>query len=225
MLPSALLHSPIVHDSGLLLLALLLGGLVGLDRELSEHPAGLRTHMLVCMGSALITVVSIAAAGSGGRIAAQIVSGIGFLGAGTILREANGSIVRGLTTAASLWVVAGIGIAVGYGGLYAELAAVATVLVLITLTILTRLELVIGRLRKRQPLTFIVAGDRTTPRIKAVLSNLHDLGVRTADLRLDRVEGAQVVHLNVWLPSARVRDQIKPLLLADPDIVNVDWSP
>jgi putative Mg2+ transporter-C (MgtC) family protein len=109
-----------------LALALLLGGLVGIERERSERPAGLRTHMLVCVGSALITLVSIGVAtvpGDRTRIAAQIVSGIGFLGAGTIFR-AGGS-VRGLTTAAGLWVVAGIGMAVAAGGMLLPVAAVA----------------------------------------------------------------------------------------------------
>lgn len=100
-----------------LLAAFLAGGLVGWQRELAEKPAGLRTHILVCVGSALITVISIFAFGKMGsdpaRITAQIVSGIGFLGAGTIFRY--GFSITGLTTAASLWAVSGIGIALGSG--------------------------------------------------------------------------------------------------------------
>src|SRR5207248_10519029 len=95
-----------------LFLAALLGALIGFERERHDRPAGLRTHILVCMGAALITQVSRHLGGvrfDESRIAAQIVSGIGFLGAGTIFR--TGSVVRGLTTAASLWVVAGIGMA------------------------------------------------------------------------------------------------------------------
>src|SRR5437867_3983926 len=100
-----------------LLLAMLMGGLVGMEREQRDRPAGLRTHLIVCAGSALITLVSSRFGGDRfdpGRIAAQIVSGIGFLGAGTIFR--SGSVVRGLTTAAGLWVVAGIGMAIAAGG-------------------------------------------------------------------------------------------------------------
>lgn len=99
-----------------LLLAFLAGGLVGLERERQERPAGLRTHMLVCGGSLLFTVISlnIGDRGDHTRIAAQIVSGIGFLGAGTIFR--SGSSVRGLTTAAGLWTVAAIGMGIGAGG-------------------------------------------------------------------------------------------------------------
>ncbi|HET9440753.1 MAG TPA: MgtC/SapB family protein, partial [Longimicrobiales bacterium] len=98
-----------------LLLAAALGGMIGLEREHSGKPAGFRTNMLICLGAALITEVSFnvahTASGDPGRIAAQIVSGIGFLGAGTILHS-RGS-VYGLTTAATLWVVAAIGMAVG----------------------------------------------------------------------------------------------------------------
>jgi putative Mg2+ transporter-C (MgtC) family protein len=127
-----------------LLVSALLGGLVGYERERANRPAGLRTHILVCLGSTLIMMVSVdmfrmyrgATPVDPGRIAAQVVSGIGFLGAGTILRE--GPTIRGLTTAASLWVVAGVGLAVG-AGLYG--AAVATVLIiLITLETLQKVE-------------------------------------------------------------------------------------
>jgi putative Mg2+ transporter-C (MgtC) family protein len=94
-----------------------LGGMIGLERETHGRPAGLRTHTLVCLGSTLFTFCSYAIAQPGndpGRITAQIVTGIGFLCAGTIIHE--GSIVRGLTSAASIWTAAAIGVAVGIGG-------------------------------------------------------------------------------------------------------------
>ena len=100
-----------------LLVAALCGALIGWEREQVQRPAGLRTYMLVCFGSALFTLLSITAfATTGstidpGRIAAQVVVGIGFLGAGTVFREGN--TVRGLTTAAGLWAMAAIGMAVG----------------------------------------------------------------------------------------------------------------
>jgi putative Mg2+ transporter-C (MgtC) family protein len=107
-------------DSGYalrLLVAAILGALVGLEREIHDHPAGMRTHLLVSLGSGGFTVLSIAAFPAPGadpaRIAAQIVSGIGFLGAGAILKE--GVTIRGLTTAASLWAVAAVGMAAGAG--------------------------------------------------------------------------------------------------------------
>lgn len=107
-----------------LILAAGLAAIVGYQRERAEKPAGLRTHILVAVGAALFTVVSVSGFGPGGdpaRLAAQIVTGIGFLGAGTILR-ANGH-VRGLTTAASIWAVASIGVAVGVGMYLMSLAA------------------------------------------------------------------------------------------------------
>jgi putative Mg2+ transporter-C (MgtC) family protein len=123
-----------------LLLAAALGGLIGLEREHSGKPAGFRTNLLICLGAALITEVSfnvaLTASGDPGRIAAQIVSGIGFLGAGTIL-HARGS-VYGLTTAATLWVVAAIGMAVGARA-YAA-AVIATGLVMLALMLLGRVE-------------------------------------------------------------------------------------
>lgn len=131
---------------GRLLLSLVLGSAVGLERELSGKPAGLRTNMLICVGAALLTEISVFVASQvvphelirsdPARIAAQIVSGIGFLGAGTIL-VMRGNVV-GLTTAATIWVVAAIGMSVGLGAYV--VAVGATVLVVLTLFVLGRIE-------------------------------------------------------------------------------------
>ena len=122
-----------------LIIAAFLGGLIGLERQTGQRPAGLRTNMLVAVGSALFTMLSLHAfpgVGDNARVAAQIVSGIGFLGAGTVWRSQDA--VKGLTTAAGLWTVAAIGMAVGAGlGL---LALSATIVVLIILTIMMRFE-------------------------------------------------------------------------------------
>ncbi|HZW83721.1 MAG TPA: MgtC/SapB family protein [Candidatus Deferrimicrobium sp.] len=119
-----------------LLLACICGGFVGIEREKTDKPAGFRTHVLVSLGAALMTIISMYGFESftsinkdPARIAAQIITGIGFLGAGTIMRE--GFSVRGLTTAASIWVVAGIGMAVGTGMYFS--AIVSTVLMFIIL--------------------------------------------------------------------------------------------
>jgi len=123
-----------------LVLAAFLGGAIGLERELSRKPAGLRTNMFICFGSALFTILSYKLAsdfqGDHTRIAAQIIPGIGFIGAGSIL-HARGS-VTGLTTAATIFVVASIGMATG-GGLYFT-AMFATVVLLLALTTLGILE-------------------------------------------------------------------------------------
>lgn len=118
----------------------MLGAVIGFERELHRQPAGFRTHSLVAVGSALFTIIS--AYGFAGpsvdptRIAAQIVSGIGFIGAGTILQHRGN--VRGLTTAASLWSVAAIGMAAGAGML--AIATIGTFLILVVLSVLDRIE-------------------------------------------------------------------------------------
>lgn len=116
-----------------LIVAAALGMVVGLERERHEHPAGMRTHLLVAVGSAAFTILSVDVLagpdGDRGRVAAQIVAGIGFLGAGAILKE--GATVRGLTTAASLWAMAAIGMAVGAGAW--GVGVVVTVIVIVSL--------------------------------------------------------------------------------------------
>jgi putative Mg2+ transporter-C (MgtC) family protein len=134
-----------------LLLAVVLGGAIGLEREIKAKPAGLRTNILICVGAALLSDVSIRIGLVGGqrvgdpaRIAAQIVSGIGFIGAGTIMQ--GGGMVTGLTSAATIWVVAAIGIAIG-AGFYVE-AAGSGLLVMVVLAWLTRVENRVRRMRR-----------------------------------------------------------------------------
>lgn len=129
-----------------LLIALFLGGLIGFEREVTKHAAGFRTHILVCLGSALIMLLSIYGFSEfvnetnvrvdPARLATAVISGIGFLGAGTIIR--TGRAVSGLTTAASLWVVAAIGLSIGAGFYYP--AIISTVLMLVSLVILNKVE-------------------------------------------------------------------------------------
>ena len=139
---------------------LVLGALIGFERELHRQPAGFRTHSLVSLGAALFTVVS--AFGFAGstvdptRIAAQIVSGIGFIGAGTILQYRGH--IRGLTTAASLWSVAAIGTAAG-AGLFV-VAAVGTVLILVILSILDNVERFARRRLRLPPDQFELPDER-----------------------------------------------------------------
>lgn len=129
-----------------ILVALLLGGIIGFEREMNNHAAGFRTHILVCVGSATIMLLSIYGFGDfihepnvrmdPARLAAQVITGIGFLGAGAIIR--TGSYVSGLTTAASIWVVAGIGLCAGAGFYYG--AVLVTFLVLISLFLFQKWE-------------------------------------------------------------------------------------
>jgi putative Mg2+ transporter-C (MgtC) family protein len=122
-----------------LLLAAVLGGALGIEREIRRRPAGLRTNILIAVGAALFTMVSLEfarAAGSSDRVAAQIVTGIGFLGGGSILR--SGKSIHGMTTAATIWVNAAIGMAVGVGAIM--IATTATVVTLVVLAVLLPIE-------------------------------------------------------------------------------------
>jgi putative Mg2+ transporter-C (MgtC) family protein len=119
--------------------AALCGGIIGVERERKGKPAGFRTNILICLGASIYMSVGLLVPGEGvdaTRIAAQVVTGIGFLGAGCIIQEGNN--VRGLTSAATIWVVAGIGIVVGAG--YPVLATVAAVMVVVTLATLAGVE-------------------------------------------------------------------------------------
>jgi putative Mg2+ transporter-C (MgtC) family protein len=118
-------------------LSFLIGGLIGLDRELEQKPAGLRTMLLVCLGSTIFVLIGAFLPGlEQGRIIAGVITGIGFLGAGAILRTEGD--VHGLTTAATIWLVCGIGLAVGCGAYL--LAGVAGVLCLVILRVLGYVE-------------------------------------------------------------------------------------
>jgi len=171
-----------------LLLAAVLGGLIGLEREALNKSAGFRTHTLVSVGSCLIMIVSISiflqfsqsANIDPARIAAQVVSGIGFLGAGTIMR--SGANVKGLTTAATLWVVAGIGLAVGSGSYLA--AFVTTFIVYVSLVYLFKLENVVSRKKRLQYLN--VQMDDKPGQIGLVCSTLGDLDINVKNIELIR---------------------------------------
>jgi putative Mg2+ transporter-C (MgtC) family protein len=148
----------LASDAGKLVVAVLLGGAIGLERELVDKPAGLRTNILIAVGSTLITIMSLRFAtlngGSGdpARVAAQIVTGVGFLGAGSIL-QSHASVI-GLTTAATIWSVAGIGIAIGAG--YVPIAMTATLIILLCLTLLRPLEGWTVRRRERVLLNLVL---------------------------------------------------------------------
>jgi len=144
--------TPTTFSDALLRLALAaaLGGAIGLEREFHQKPAGLRTNMLIALGSALFAILSVelgAGAGSPDRIAAQVVTGIGFLGAGAILR--SGDHIHGLTTAATIWVNAAIGMAAGLGSY--TIATVGAAITLVVLALLPIMENLVERRRAGPP--------------------------------------------------------------------------
>jgi putative Mg2+ transporter-C (MgtC) family protein len=185
------------HDILLrLMLAAVLGGVVGLERERLEWVAGLRTHMLVCVGSTLAMIVS--AYGFNevisadriildpSRVAAQVVSGIGFLGAGTILFLRQ-QVIRGLTTAASLWTVAMVGLAVG-GGLYLA-ASAATGLIVVILALVKPLENRLFRRQKSARLVILV--DRQRVSLQQLEAEVELGGVTVKQITLRRGDTPQ----------------------------------
>jgi putative Mg2+ transporter-C (MgtC) family protein len=189
-----------------LAVAAALGGAIGVERELREREAGLRTHLLVALGASLFTIVSAYGfddvLSHGGpsvlirldpsRVAAQIVSGIGFLGAGAIIRQ--GLSVRGLTTAASLWIVAAIGMASG-AGMYAA-AVIGTVIVLFTLGPLRILAFrVIERFRPEENRLVVELQPNTAA--SRLLDDVHGRGYAVHSFELDEEADRRVVVLHL----------------------------
>jgi putative Mg2+ transporter-C (MgtC) family protein len=180
-----------------LLLAVIFGSIIGLEREINNHPAGFRTHILVCIGATLITLISIHSfeTGDPGRVAAQIVSGIGFLGAGTIMRE--GTTIRGLTTAASLWSVAGVGMAIG-SGFYIG-ATLTTVLMVIVLFFFNALE---KKILQRQYYVIDLTIADVPGQLGRVASKLGEMGVSIKTLQISPHTTDQVqVEMGIKTPA------------------------
>ncbi len=173
--------SPIIGDLEKLALAALLGGLIGLERQAKHRRAGLRTNLFICLGAAMFTLLSDELAGAHGgdhtRIAAQIIPGIGFIGAGSILHS-HRDLVTGITTAATIFVVASVGMAVG-GGQYV-VAILATLLILGVLLLLGGIER--GLNLKVMLYEYEVSGpsaEETVARVNEVLEPLHSLMLNT----------------------------------------------
>ncbi len=183
-----------------LVVAVVLGGAIGWEREASGKPAGLRTNILICAGAALFTDLSIRFGGIAiegavrdpARIAAQIVTGIGFLGAGTII-QARGT-VTGLTTAATLWVVAGIGMSVGSGS-YIE-AVGATALVLVVLVLLAPMENAIAR---RRPAHLRIVLEPAAGAGEIVEEKILEVGLQVIRRRIEKDAKLRSVILHLWV--------------------------
>lgn len=207
-----------LYMAGRLMLALVLGGLIGFEREKNSSAAGFRTHILVCLGSALIMLLS--AYGfpefadepnvrmDPARLAAQVISGIGFLGAGTILR--NGMSITGLTTAASLWVVAAIGLASGAGFYFA--AILTTVMVLVSLWVLSFVEKKF--LRTKREYLIKVHASQTHGVMNSISSLLEKKGVVIQRLALEEDDREDVTDLHITL-ALKIPKGIKIVIVVD----------
>jgi putative Mg2+ transporter-C (MgtC) family protein len=205
-------------------LAVLLGGAVGLERELSGKPAGLRTNILICLGSALLMDLSINIGigangvryGDPGRIAAQVVTGIGFLGAGTIL-QARGAVV-GLTTAATIWVVAAIGLLVG-AGQYVE-ATGGTVLVFVVLAGLGKVERRI--LARHRTMGVTIRTKRGTP-LDPIVDEIRGTGIQVVERKSFEHSGDTTFEMRLMGPAKQF-DVATARLLERPEVLSVQFD-
>jgi putative Mg2+ transporter-C (MgtC) family protein len=178
-----------------LVLAVALGGLVGLERETSQKPAGFRTNILICVGSAMMMILSgLVLGGEGGgndltRIAAGVITGIGFIGAGTII-QSRGSIV-GLTTAATLWAMAGLGLVIGAG--YYLVAVIFTAIIILTLIIFRYIE---ANYLKRSQYMYSLRAKYS----RGILNNIKKLaiheGFKLDELSLKKEENFALLNLS-----------------------------
>jgi putative Mg2+ transporter-C (MgtC) family protein len=198
-----------------LLIACLLGGLIGLEREAKRKAAGVRTNLLICMGCAFFTLLSSVLAGDTnpdkGRVASNIVQGIGFLGAGLIIR--NRSRISGLTSAASVFVVASIGMACG-AGLFVP-AAVATVIVIVALEL-------VGFLERRASikiysLVYEARGADKTAMLQSILDAMDKVRERLTDYTTDAIGELQRVCFTITA-TKKEHERLRGRLLAEPAI-------
>ena len=212
-------------------LAAALGGFLGLERELREREAGLRTHLLVSVGSALFTIVSaygfheFLASGSNvvradpARIAAQIVTGIGFLGAGAIIRQ--GLSVRGLTTAATLWVVAAIGMACGAG--YYSAAVITTGVAIFALWPLRIAAYkVVHRYRGETGLLLVQLGSGQSP--SGVIDEVENVGGKIESIEISQEADRRTVELTIELARQELAQELVTKLADVEHVLEVRWA-
>ena len=208
-----------------LTLACILGGMIGLERESLNRPAGFRTYTLVCVGSTLAMIVSLdmyfqyyqTVSVDPGRIAAQVVSGIGFLGAGTIMKE--GATVRGLTTAAGLWGVACIGLAVG-AGMYVP-AVVTTALILFVLIYFVKFEEHFTGMRLYKGIVIVTKDE--PGQVGRIGSALGDMGVLIKNISLSRLDNSQLeIELLLNIPQETTVEDVIQRLSGTHGIESID---
>lgn len=209
-------------------LSVLVGGLIGFEREITKHPAGLKTHILVCMGSTIFMLISyFTTKGSSSdtiinldttRIAAGVVTGIGFLGAGVIFKE--GASIKGLTTAASIWVTASVGLLIGVS-LY-EVAIIVAIMIMVILYLLSYFEMKVFKYREPELLRINI---RDKPKIQAKLENkLENEGLKIALNKFTRREKCLSLRYYVSFTKIFDKDRVTRVLLENQDILEVNWK-
>ncbi len=198
-----------------ILLAVLAGGAIGLERELHHKAAGFRTITLICVGATVISMLDTLFAASG-RITANIVTGIGFLGGGVILRDTNR--IKGLTTAASIWLAAGLGIGIGSGAYL--LSFFATAVVLVVMDVFNRLERrIAARWDTRH---YQVATGLDPAKVEQINALLHDSGLRVGLFQQMKIDGQLVCTWDVSGAAAN-QDRFVQAMIRDPEIKEIKW--
>lgn len=213
-----------------LTLAAIFGAIIGIERERKNWVAGLRTHMLVCVGSALAMIVSaygfmdVLSEGrivlDPARVAAQVISGIGFLGAGTILFLESGGIVRGLTTAAGLWTVAAIGLATGSGMYFAAL--VTTALAIIILFLLQVLENKFAGKYKKRKLEIVTQNEIKSLQIVNDVFENEFLHVSSCSIK--KAPHAYTILFTLHKADKKQLNHLINKVQADPDVEEILWE-
>jgi putative Mg2+ transporter-C (MgtC) family protein len=198
-----------------ILLAIVLGGAIGVEREIQHKGAGLRTITLICIGATLFTILSIRITGSGG-IAANIVQGVGFLGAGVILHE--NTKIKGLTTAADVWVSAAVGM--GVGGGYYLISLVATVMIIGVMVFFARFEQRVDRRWEIREYHLSLACDST--KADELEGQARGCGLQLRVKTRMKVNGQLDCTWNAH-GSTKNHDCFVELALADPDIQQLEW--
>lgn len=221
-------HEDFFTMSMRLILALILSGVIGFEREINNHAAGFRTHILVGVSSTLLMLMSLYGfesymeAHSGyvnfdpARIPSYVVSGIGFLGAGTII--VNGMTVKGLTTAASIWAVAGLGLVVGIG-MY-DIAILTTIIILLSLVLLNKLE---HRMSKQRNIVSLMISIRDINAIEDVLKKCHqhDMQIKSFNVTTDENEDP-TVYTDIQVGKAVTLTQLMTSLAKMEDVSHVE---
>ncbi|MDR3710303.1 MAG: MgtC/SapB family protein [Capsulimonadaceae bacterium] len=212
-----------------LIAAVLMGGAIGFEREYSGRPAGFRTHILVCVGACLAAMVDASFQSVSGRVAANVVTGVGFLGAGTILRSDRGQTVHGLTTAASLWTTAGLGIAAGFGRPTIWYACAATLIVLLTLSVAPIFEdAVLHRMRIHRFHAVVGSAAVSADTVTAeVFAHLASVGAKLVGASFDGGTGSDPmrdIRVTIRLPHDASKETLGESIAAVPNVVDFRWE-
>jgi len=206
--------------------AAVLGGIVGLERENKRRAAGLRTHMLVSLGSALVMITSVyifneyqgLTSFDPTRMGAQVISGIGFLGAGTIIKQ--GVSVRGLTTAASLWAVACVGLAVGSG--FWTAAIISAAVVVVTLFVMSKLEKVMMKHSEVCP-EIILKIENKPGNLGEIASHIGKAGANITNVEFDGDDGSyMIIHFTLKLPKGLSKNDMIEHIKTLPGVMLVE---